>query len=24
VAVDRDRVWVGTDQGVGLYEDGEW
>ncbi len=24
VAVDRDRVWVGTDRGLGLYENGEW
>ena len=24
VAVDDDRVWVGTDKGLGLYEDGEW
>ncbi|MFH1571877.1 MAG: regulator [Gemmatimonadota bacterium] len=24
VAVDGDRVWVGTDRGLGLYEDGRW
>ena len=24
VAVDRDRVWVGTDRGLGLYENGVW
>jgi hypothetical protein len=24
VAVDRDRVWAGTDCGLALYEDGEW
>ena len=24
VAVDRDRVWVGTDRGLGCYENGAW
>ena len=24
VAVDEDRVWVGTDHGLGVYEDGIW
>jgi hypothetical protein len=24
VAVDGDRVWAGTDSGLGLYEDGKW
>jgi ligand-binding sensor domain-containing protein len=24
VAVDRDRVWVGTDRGLALYEGGDW
>ena len=24
VAVDGDRVWAGTDNGLGLYEDGKW
>ena len=24
VLVDGDRVWVGTDNGLGLYEDGKW
>ena len=24
VAVDRDRVWVGTDRGLACYEDGKW
>jgi hypothetical protein len=24
VAVDGDRIWAGTDNGLGLYEDGKW
>ena len=24
VAVDQDRIWVGTDRGLGCYEDGAW
>ncbi len=24
IAVDRDRVWAGTDHGLALYEDGKW